>query len=281
MKSLLEPDMKLVKKLIFRYTTIALTLLLFVSVKAIGQSGDIPARVNPPRLVNDFVGFLSADEQSQLERKLVAIDDSTTTQIAIVIVKSLNGYDISDYATRLGDKWGIGQKGKNNGILILVKPKTPEDNKREVNISTGYGAESAVPDAICKRIIDNEIVPSFQSGQYYQGLDKAVNTLYSLLRGEFTPDQYMGGKKQKGQKFPFVLIIILVVLFISFFSSNSSRGSQNLSRGGNLPFWLLMGSMMGGGRSGGGGFGDFNSGGGSFGGFGGGSFGGGGASGSW
>ena len=103
-------------------------------------SQNIPERPSPPRLVNDFAGMLKPDEVRMLEQKLVAFDDSTSTQIAIVTVPTLNGYDKADYAQQLGEKWGIGQKGRNNGVLILVKPKTP-DSRGEVQISTGYGVE--------------------------------------------------------------------------------------------------------------------------------------------
>ena len=101
-----------------------------------GLSQEIPDKPNPPRLVNDFAGLLDREEVNALEQKLVAFSDSTTTQIAVVIVRDLGGYDKADYAQRLGEKWGIGQKGKNNGILILIKTKTPE-SKGEVYITAG------------------------------------------------------------------------------------------------------------------------------------------------
>lgn len=279
-KSLLEPNMKKLKKYFRIDMAMFLAMLFFTSLIATAQTDDIPAPPKPPRLVNDFAGFLNPEEQSLLERKLVAFDDSTSTQIAIVIVKSLNGYEISDMGTRIIEKWGIGEKGKNNGILILIKPKT-QDEKGGVAISTGYGIESFVTDALSKRIIEQEIVPSFREGQYYLGLDRAVNVLMSITRGQFTADQYLA-KKGKGSKFPVFIIIIMIVLLISIFNRNSSNGSKNISSRSNVPFWLLMGGLLGSGSSSGSGsYGDFNSGGGGFGGFGGGSGGGGGASGSW
>ena len=99
-------------------------------------SQNLPERPVPPRLVNDFAGLLKADEVNALEQKLVAFNDSTSTQIAIVIVPSLLGFDKADFAQRLGDKWGVGQKGSNNGVLILVKPKTSDSNG-EVQIAHG------------------------------------------------------------------------------------------------------------------------------------------------
>jgi len=263
-----------------------LIILLFLTIGSLCvYSQEFPAKPVPPRLVNDFAGFLSQSEINSLERKLVAFNDSTSTQISIVIVKDLNGYDKADYAQRLAEKWGIGQKGLNNGVLILVKPTTP-DSKGEVQIAQGYGLEGAIPDITCSKIVDNDILPAFRQGDYYRGLDKATNTLMSLARGEFSADQY--GKKIKksvGKAAPIgVFIIIFIIILIL---RNSGRSNHNnISRSG-LPFWLLLGMMSSGrnshngswgGFSGGGGFGG---GGGGFGGFGGGSFGGGGAGGSW
>jgi uncharacterized protein len=270
------------------YTALFWGLLLFWALapfKAFGQDTDIPEKTS--RLVNDYAGFLSSDENNALEQKLVAYSDSTSCQIAVIIVKSLNGYDISDLATRIGKKWGIGEAGKNNGVLILVKPKTREENGKAW-IATGYGAESTVPDVLCKRIVDNEIIPSFKAGQNYQGLDKATTVIYSCLRGEYTPSQYIAKHKSKKNNSPVALIILIVVAVIIISSiKRGSSNQQHLSSGSSLPFWMLMGMMGSGGNRGS--FGDFNSGGGAFGGgdsggfggFGGGDFGGGGAGGSW
>ena len=258
-------------------------LVLFIVLSAIAPlnayTQDIPGRPNPPRLVNDFAGLLSGAEVNALERKLVSFNDSTSTQIAIVIVKDLNGYAPADYAQRLGDKWGIGQKGRNNGILILVKPKS--ETKGEVQIATGYGAEGPVPDLICSDIINNEILPAFRKGDYYSGLNNATGTLMSLIRGEFTASEYAQRvSKGSGKGIPLGFIIFFIFIIISIISRKSGgSNSKNISTGG-LPFWLLMG-MLGSGRgSHNGSWGGGNSGGG-FGGFGGGSFGGGGAGGSW
>jgi uncharacterized protein len=248
---------------------------------------DFPEKPVPPRLVNDFAGLLSRQEANALEQKLVAFNDSTSTQIAVVIVKSLNDYDLVDFADRLAEKWGIGQKGRDNGILILVKPKTA-DSGGEITIRTGYGMEGVVPDLTASEIIDREIVPSFSNSDFYGGLDKATNTLMALTRGEYTADQYgkSSATEKKGASFLLPIVIIIIVLILSRGGRGGGRG-RRLTTGSNLPFWLLM-SMLGsgggshrgswGGFSGGGGFGG---GGGGFGGFGGGSFGGGGARGSW
>jgi len=279
MKSLLVPDMKLNRK----FATFFTFCVSFVicSVLSFGQSDSIPMQPKPPRLVNDFADLLTPQEKFQLEHKLVSFNDSTSTQIAVVIVKSLRGYEPNDMATRIIEKWGIGQKGKNNGILVLVKVKTQEE-KGQIYISTGYGVESFVTDALSKRIVEMEVLPSFRQNRYYEGLDKATTTLMSLVKGQFTADQYMKKKSKKHSNFPFAAIVIIVIIAIAIFGKGS--GGRNMSSGGsNIPFWLLMGGLLGGNRSGG--FGDFSSGGGDsggdFGGFGGGSGGGGGAGGEW
>jgi uncharacterized protein len=261
--------------------TYAGILTIFTLSNLFAQS--IPDKPNPPRLVNDFASMMNAREINALEQKLVAFNDSTTTQIAIVTVPSLDGTDISDYAQKLAAKWGLGQKGKDNGILILVKPKTA-DSRGYVKIAQGYGLEGALPDITCAEIVDYEILPAFKNGDIYGGLDNATNIIMSLVRGEFTAADYgKSGKKGGGKGIPIGPIIIGIFILISIISKASGgHNNKNISSGG-LPFWLLMG-MMGSGRGHGGSWGGFSGGsggGGGFGGFGGGSFGGGGASGSW
>ncbi|MFI5218199.1 MAG: TPM domain-containing protein [Bacteroidia bacterium] len=238
---------------------------------------EFPETPNPPRLVNDYAGLLSSNETASLEHKLVAYNDSTSTQISIVIIKTLDGYPISDYTIQLGEKWGIGRKGKNNGALILVAK-----DDHEVFIATGYGLEGAIPDALAKRIVETQIVPAFKSGNYFQGLDEATDTMIKLARGEYTADDV-------GEEIPKNVIpgIILFIFFIIFIIIMSIRRTKNYARTNGIDFWTAWTLMnaarsasrgkWGGFSSGSGGFG----GGGGFGGFGGGSFGGGGAGGRW
>lgn len=245
-------------------------------VNVFGYAQDFPEKPYPPKIVNDLAGLLSPQEQQALESKLVQFSNETSTQIAIVVVPTLNGYDPSQYAFDLGDKWGIGQKGKNNGILILIKPKT-NNEKGEVFIATGYGLEGAVPDAITKRIVNNDILPYFRQDQYYQGLENGTNTIMSLTKGEFTAGEYQ--KKTQNTK-PFSIAIIFIIIIIVSIISRF-RQARHYAIGHNLPFWIALGMLSNQNRSSGGGFGNFSSGSGGFGGFGGGSFGGGGAGGSW
>lgn len=260
-----------------------LTLLAIVSLQAYSQG--FPEKSS--RIVNDYTNFLSVNERNALEQKLVNFSNQTSTQIAIAIVPSLHGYDAASYAFELGERWGVGQRGKNNGILILVKPKT-SDSKGEVFIATGYGVEGAVPDAIAKRIVEKEILPNFRQGQYYKGLDQAANTIISLTKGEYTADEYR--EQTSGNVGSAIPVIIIFMLVIIFSIMGRVRRARHYAVGHNLPFWIALGMLSSSGRSHRGNFGSFSSGsgsfggfsgGGGFGGFGGGSFGGGGAGGSW
>jgi len=262
---------------------ILVVLLAFVSFNITAQN--YPDKQK--RYVHDHAQFLSQQEQNALEKKLAKFNYETTSAVFIVIVPSLDGYDPASYAFGLGNKWGIAQKGKNNGILILVKPKY-QNSKGEVFIATGYGMEGAVPDAITKRIVNNEILPQFKQGKYYKGLDQATDRIIELTRGEYTADQYRESTKgTAGSAIPGIIIFLIVIIF-SFVGR--AKRARHYAVGHNVPFWIAMGMLsssrghsggFGNFSSGGGSFGGFSGGGGSFGGFGGGSFGGGGAGGSW
>jgi uncharacterized protein len=271
-------ELIMVKRSLFLLTI----LVLASTIKVFSQN--IPDKPSPSRAVNDFAGMLDAGDVNSLERKLDAFYDSTSTQIVIVTVPSLDGYDKADYAQQLGEKWGVGQKGKNNGILILVKPKT-SDSSGEVQIATGYGVEGPIPDLTCSDIVNREILPAFRNGDYYGGLDKATSVLMSLARGEFPASEYaQRGSKKAGSHLPLGLILFIVFIIILISGRSGGSNNRHISSKG-LPFWLLM-SMMGSGRGSGGSWGGFSGGsggggGGFSGGFGGGSFGGGGAGGSW
>lgn len=263
-----------------RLTHIILSLfILFMSANLV--FADIPPRPSPPRLVNDLADILTDQQENTLERKLVNFNDTTSNQIAIVIVKTLDGYDPNMYAYELGEKWQVGQKEFNNGVVVLVKPKYGNERGR-VAIQAGYGLEPVITDALSKRIIENEMIPEFRENNYYQGIDKATDVLMALAAGEISADGY-GQSVDANPLAALLPFIIFIIIFILIRVSNAKSSSL----GGDLPFWtaLWLGSNMG--RSSGnwssfsGGSSGFGGGGGSFGGFGGGSFGGGGASGSW
>lgn len=256
-------------------------LLIFVGI-AIGLNlvAQIPERPNPPRLVNDFANILSDQEKAFLEDSLVLFARSTSTQIVVVTVPDLQGYDPGDFAFRLGEKWGVGQKDKDNGIVVLVKPKQG-NSKGEVFIATGYGLEGILPDAtVNSTVVDYEMIPRFKQNDYFGGIFAGVSVIMNITRGEYTAEQY---QKHRSKKSESGFIPAIIIFMVVFFTIIRSRKNRYYSPGKSLPFWLAMGLLSGSHRSGGS-FGNFSSGGGSFGGFGGfggGSFGGGGAGGSW
>lgn len=271
----------MIKKLIIFCSLLLCTAMVFAQ--------DLPTRSNT--LVTDFTNTLSAGDKQKLESKLVAFNDSTSTQIAVVIMKSVGSYDINDYGQQLLRKWGIGQKGKNNGILVIVAI-----DDRKMAIQTGYGAEGPLPDIVTQRIIQNDMRPNFKAGDYYTGLDAATNDIIKATKGEFKADVQPADENSGGDGAGIIifLVIIVIVLIIVFRNRGGGGGAQIIDRrGGASPFWwFLAGSMLGGsGRSSGSDWGGFSggsssdsgggSGGGDFGGFGGGDGGGGGSSGSW
>ncbi len=263
-----------------RYRILIMLLLATVTVFA---QRDIPERPSPPRLVNDLTqSTLSGNEISRLERKLLNYEDSTSTQVAIVIVNSLNGYEVVDFAQRTGEKWGVGQSNKDNGVLILVAIRD-----RGLAIVTGYGMEGSIPDAATFTIREDYMNPNFRDGDFYKGLDEGTDVIMKLASGEFKADQIgrrrsSGDGESKGFPFGFLFIIFFFVIPAIF----GKRRGRNSVGSRSFPWWIFLlgnGSHRGGSnwndfRGGGGGFGG---GGGGFGGFGGGSFGGGGSGGSW
>ncbi len=270
---------------LLRLTLLLLLLVLPLSILAQDNSATdtvseadtvIPNKPNPPRLVNDFVGVLSGTERDQLEQKLRRYNDSTSSQVTIVIVRTTEPYPIGDFAFQVGRKWGVGQQGKNNGIVIAWATQT-----RKVYISVGYGLEGAIPDAIAKRIITNQITPAFRQQQYYQGLDAATTEIFQRAGGEYKGDPKSDTGDGGGSILP-ILFIILIVVFFIIRRNRGGGGGNNRNRGGGFfpPIFFPTSTYTGwGGGSGGGSLGGGSGGG--FGGFGGGSFGGGGAGGDY
>ncbi|MDH3708557.1 MAG: TPM domain-containing protein [Cyclobacteriaceae bacterium] len=244
-------------------------VMLFLVCNVYAQ--EFPDRPVPPRLVNDFAEILSNDEKQLLENKLVAYNDSTSTQIAIVTVSSLRDYPASDYSFQLAEMWGIGQQGTDNGLLILVAP-----NERRIFIATGYGLEPYVPDVVAKRIIEKTIKPNFRNEDYYRGLDQATNILMGLLSGQFAPEQL----DESISIWPLLLLFGFFLLVLFLISRGNRGGGSYYDPDSRTYMGPYRGSSTWSDFSGGrGSFG--GGGGGGFGGFGGGSFGGGGAGGSW
>lgn len=259
-------------------------IILFIALIGFASalSAQIPDRPTPPRLVNDFANVLSSGQLKQVESALVQFAQQTSTQIVVVTIPDLGGYDKADYAYQLGEKWGVGQKGKDNGLIVLLKPKTG-NSRGEVFVATGYGLEGVLPDAIVNNaVVDNEMIPRFKQNDYYGGLAAGLNVIMDITRGEYTAENYQEKVSAGGGGGSIIGLLFFIALFVLL---GRGRSRRFYSPGRSLPFWLAMGMMSGGNRSSGS-FGNFSSGSGSFGGsgfggFGGGSFGGGGAGGSW
>lgn len=256
--------------MIKKYFAFFFLTLLFL--QSFAESKGIPPRPNPPRLVNNYsaTGFLSAAEIRSLEYKLQAFSDSTSNQIAIVIIDDLGPYEPWEFATELGEKWGIGQAKMDNGIVILIKP-TGGPGQRKFFIATGSGLEGAIPDATCRQIENKEMIPYLKAGKHFEALNKTTDVLMALAVGEYNSTQYA---KRSNKRLPKGLIIPIIFIIL-FFILKSGKGGNNGMTMGATGFMLgstfgRRGSGFAGGSSGGG-----------FGGFGGGGFGGGGSGGSW
>ncbi len=230
-------------------------IFIFFSGWYLNAQPEIPSLKN---YVNDFTGTLTTDQMRYLEQALREFDDSTSTQIVVLMINSLNGYPIEMYANEVAEKNKIGTKEHDNGILFLIAKKD-----RKMRIEVGYGLEGALPDALASSILRNEVAPFFKRGDYYKGIVAGLSAIIKATKGEYT------GKPKKKESDPIGVFVFYMILFFIFFILASRRRG---GRGGGIIYY-------GGGFGGGG----FSSGGGSFGGFsgGGGSFGGGGASGSW
>lgn len=238
---------------------------IFLVCNVVMRAQDIPDPMSPPRLVNDFAGIFPASQKEDLEQMLRAYNDSTSTQVYVVTVSDLQGYAASDYAFRLGEKWGVGQKGKNNGAVILIKPKVG-NSRGDVFIAVGYGLEEKLNDARIGRIIDNYMLPYFREDDYYGGTRAAVQAMIQYLAGQFQADEGEGEDMGVGG---IIFTIVFIILFIYIMNKIDKNNKGNRSRGGGF-----FPPIVGGGSRRGGGFGGFGGGGG-------GSFGGGGAGRRW
>lgn len=249
---------------------------LFAQQKFHAQIPDVPAI---PALVNDFAKMMSAEEVFSLETKLLAYEQESSNEIAIVTVNDLGGLDIVQYSVELGRKWNIGKASKKNGVLLLASKE-----ERKIFIAPATGLQGALPDMICNKIIREQIVPNFKQGKFYDGFNEAVNQIILYSKGEFTADETSSSEDSSPYSiFLFVLLIFMVFFIISWFISK--HGGTYVSRKGyknnDDDFWGGGSSSWGSGSSWGGGSSSGRSGG--FGGFGGGGggFNGGGSGGSW
>jgi len=259
-----------------RRTTLPAVTLLLAALWALFAA--LPAAAEPafPKLtgrVTDAAGVLPADTVAALEAKLKALEDSTGTQLVVATVPDLQGYEIDEYGYQLGRAWGIGQKGTNNGAILLIAPA-----QRKLRIEVGYGLEGVLTDAVSSRIIRQAIVPRFKAGDIAGGVAAGADQLIALL--QLPPDQQAAfAAKAKAASadqgdspgWGALVWLIIIIVWVVIASRRGSRGR----RSGPVILWGpgIGGNWSGGGGGGGGGFGGFSGGGGSFGG--------GGASGDW
>jgi uncharacterized protein len=235
------------------------TLLLAALLLAAGSALAAPATPRAQGYVNDTAGLLSPEARGQLERFLADFERSDSTQIAILTVPSLDGEDLEGYAVRIAQSWGIGQKGKDNGALLLVAKA-----ERAVRIEVGYGLEDRLTDLLAGRIVDQEIVPRFKAGDFDNGVKAGVQAMVDATRGAYKGDA-PATKKKRSSFGGLIWLLFLAPVLLRIFAGGSRRGGRHV--GG------FYGGGFGGGGFGGGGGGGFSGGGGGFGG--------GGASGNW
>lgn len=257
------------------------------------MSAQIPPAPVPPRLVNDFVGVLQPRQLNELEHRLVAFNDTTSNMICVVIVDDMGDYSEQEFAYEIGEKWGVRSRttGKRNGVVMLVKVKRNERDFGAAYIATGYDLEAVLPDAFCKNVADNKMIPRFKEGDYYQGIVDALDIIQPIVAGEITIKEYEDRQRAEALRglgiFLGFIVLFLVILIILDRKNrkNGGNGTGRKSGGKDVWKWILLGSLLGSGRgnsSGGsdGGYSGGSSGG--FGGFGGsGGFGGGGGGGRW
>jgi uncharacterized protein len=246
-----------------------LALLLLVPALAL----DFPALSG--RVVDD-AGILDAGTRAALTQKLDEFEAKTSDQLVVVTLKSLQGTSVEDFGVQLGRHWQIGQKGKNNGVLLIVAP-----NERKVRIEVGYGLEGALTDAVSRLIIENAITPRFRAGDFPGGITRGVDDIISVLTGDAAEWQQRAAKRPEptaGWDSLLIMVLVVVVfgfVFLTLVGAIPRNRGRSRSRDGWSSGWSSgSGSDWSSGSSGG-----FSDGGGFSGG--GGSFGGGGSSGSW
>lgn len=248
-----------------------LLVCLFFSQLSFAQF-TIPKKPDFQTSVYDYAQLLSAKDKAALEEKLIKYSDSTSTQIVVVTVETINNEAIGILAPKWAHEWGIGQAKEDNGVLILLAKK-----ERKIGIAPGYGVEDRITAGIGGEIIRKIITPEFKTGNYYKGLDKGADAIFDVLKGKYKGERKKN--KEKGLPILPIIIIVIIILVLISKSKNSGGNSGNSGAGPSLLDVIILSSL---GRSGGGfGGGGSSDGGGFGGGFGGGGFSGGGSSGDW
>jgi uncharacterized protein len=241
----------------------------------------VQAQTFPPLTgrVVDQAGVLDAAARSRLDSKLADLESKTSTELVVATLPSLQGYEIADYGYRLGRHWGIGQKGKNNGAILIVAPK-----ERSVRIEVGYGLEGTLTDAVSRLIIENSILPRFRANDTSGGIERGVDDIVQVFSGDAEEFKKRAAARPRPTASEGLGSFLPMAVFFGIWLLMYLNARRQRRRGSRWGGWLFPG---GGGWSSGGGWGgggwSSGSGGGFGGGFsgGGGSFGGGGASGRW
>lgn len=258
---------------------LSFALVAFPTLAQEHELGWIPEKKQ--QLVNDLVGLLTPNEQKKMERRLVAFDDTTSNQIMVLITPDLGGDEIASFAQNVWKEWGIGNAKYNNGVLIVIKPKTIS-SYGEVRIHTGYGLEGALPDLFCKDIIDEDMIPHFREEDYYGGIVAALDVIEKVCAGEYSYDRRLEEHKAENRNViaAYIIMILGIVAFVSWAKRYEKKHPGAFTSTEGPVARPYFGSSIGHSRGSwdsfsGGGFG------GGFRGFGGGLSGGGGASGRW
>jgi uncharacterized protein len=247
-------------------------MLCFTALAVMAQ---VPERPDPPKLVNDFAGILG--DCQWLEDSLEQIAMTTSNQICVVTMNDFGGYDKAQMAYTIGENWGVGTKKNRNGVIILIKPKTPE-SKGEAFIAVGYGLEGAITDATSIHIVNQEMIPYFKENNYLDGVWAGAQIVRDLAVGEYNEEDYLN-QYDEGDAWLGFIVFVLIMALIIYGATRGGGGNRNSGNTGTWggPIIVSHGSGWGhGGSSWSGGGGGH-----SWGGFGGGSFGGGGGGGSW
>lgn len=198
------------------------------------QPNGFPPKPDTATYVNDFAGFMGSTQIKKLEDKLRTYKDSTSTQIVIVTVKNLAEKDIKAYSIHLASEWGIGQKGADNGLLILAS-----EEERKVRIEVGYGLEAKITDALAKKIINKQITPNFKDGYFYRGFEEATNVIISALAGEVfetksteSTETYTPYEKDYSETFTLIVGIVgfLIICTILYWLSTRANIKDMLAR---------------------------------------------------
>jgi uncharacterized protein len=237
-----------------------LALCLLLCATALHAAPDFPALTG--RVV-DEANLMSRKQAHQLAQQLAVFEKRSGVQLVVVSIDTLAGDTIEEYGYQLGRHWGIGQKGKNNGVLLIIA-----QDERKVRIEVGYGLEGALPDAIAANIIQTRILPAFKRGNMVDGIVSGSQAIMQALAGEYQPVDNASKEEKLGGPWLFILVVIVMIVLHNLRGGGGGPGGRR--RAAYMAGGFGAGSF--GGRTGGGG-GGFSGGGGSFGG--------GGASGGW